>query len=186
MITLQLIFWICSFLVFYSYFLFPLILKLLAGKRTIKANSFSVEELPMVSVLISAHNEEKLIGEKIDSVLGGDYPLDKLEILVGSDASTDQTNAILQLLKETSPFLRLFLYEKRKGKPGIINRLAKEAKGEILVISDANVMLEPDTLRELIRYFKEDRIGLVDSRLISTGIKRGGISRQEKFLLLHL
>jgi len=181
MITLQLIFWICSFLVFYSYFLFPFILKLLAGKRTIKASTFSAEELPMVSVLISAHNEEKFIGEKIGSVLRGDYPLDKVEILVGSDASTDQTNAILLQLGETNPTLRLFLYEERKGKPGIINRLAIEAKGEILVISDANVMLAHDTLRELIRYFKEKRIGLVDSRLISTGIKRGGISMQEKF-----
>jgi len=181
MITLQLIFWICLFLVFYTYLLFPSILSLLGGKKTIKARSFSVDELPMVSVLIAAHNEEKVIGEKIGSVLSGDYPLDKLEILVGSDASTDQTNTILQQLKETSPSLHLFLNEERKGKPGIINRLAKEAKGEILVISDANVMLEPDTLKELIHYFKEERIGLVDSRLISTGIKRGGISRQEKF-----
>jgi len=181
MITLQLIFWICLFLVFHSYFLFPLVLKLLAGKKTIDALSFPLEELPMVSVLIAAHNEEKMIGEKIRSVLEGDYPNNKLEVLVGSDASTDQTNAILQQLKELMPSLHIFLYEERQGKPGIINQLIKEAKGEILVISDANVMLEPNTLIELIRYFKEDRIGLVDSRLISTGIKSGGISRQEKF-----
>lgn len=181
MIALQLIFWICLFLVFHSYFLFPLVLKLLAGNKTIKALSFSLEELPMVSVLIAAHNEEKMIGEKISSVLRGDYPSDKLEVLVGSDASTDQTNAILQQIKELNPSLHIFLYEERKGKPGIINQLIKKAKGEILVISDANVMLEPNTLIELIRYFKEDRIGLVDSRLISTGIKSGGISRQEKF-----
>lgn len=181
MITLQLIFWICLFLVFHSYFLFPLVLKLLAKKKTIKALSFSLEELPKVSVLVAAHNEEKMIGEKISSVLGGDYPRDKLEILVGSDASTDQTNAILQQIKELNPSLHIFLFEERKGKPAIINQLIKEAEGEILVISDANVMLEPNTLIELIRYFKEDRIGLVDSRLISTGIKSGGISKQEKF-----
>jgi len=181
MITLQLIFWICLFLIFHSYFLFPLVLKLLAGKKTIDARSFSLEELPMVSVLIAAHNEEKMIGKKIRSVLEGDYPRDKLEVLVGSDASTDQTNAILQQVKKLEPSLHIFLYEERQGKPGIINQLIKEAKGKILVISDANVMLESNTLIELIRYFKEDRIGLVDSRLISTGIKSGGISRQEKF-----
>jgi cellulose synthase/poly-beta-1,6-N-acetylglucosamine synthase-like glycosyltransferase len=181
MITLQLIFWICLFLVCYSYLLFPSILKLLARNSSIKARSFSLEELPMISVLIAAHNEEKVIGEKIDSVLTGDYPFDKMEILVGSDASTDHTNAILQQLKETNPSLHLFPYEERKGKPGIINELAKEAKGEILVISDANVILESNTLVELIRYFKEERIGLVDSSLVSTGIKGGGISRQEKF-----
>ncbi len=181
MITLQLIFWICLFLVIYSYLLFPSILKLLTGNRSIKARSFSLEELPKISVLIAAHNEEKVIGEKIGSVLTGDYPLDKLEILVGSDASTDQTNAILQQIKETNPSLHLFPYEERTGKPGIINQLAKKAKGKILVISDANVLLERNTLTELIRYFKEERIGLVDTSLVSTGIKRSGISRQEKF-----
>ena len=181
MITLQLIFWICLFLVFYSYLLFPFILKLLARNSSLNARSFSPEALPMISVLIADHNEENVIGEKIASVLTGDYPLTKLEVLVGSDASTDHTNAILQQIKETNPSLHLFPYEERKGKPGIINQLAREAKGEILVISDANVILERNTLVELIRYFKEERIGLVDSCLVSTGIKRGGISRQEKF-----
>ena len=183
MITLQLIFWICLFLILHSYFLFPLILKLLAGKKTIQSESFSLEELPLVSVLIAAHNEEKMIGAKISSVLSGDYPHNKLEILVGSDASTDQTNEILQQHKELHPSLLIFIINERKGKPGIINQLSKEAKGEILVISDANVMLEPNTLIELIRYFKEERMGLVDSRLISTGIKKVGISRQEKFYI---
>ena len=181
MITLQLIFWICLFLVFYSYILFPLILKLLAGKRNLKISSYKKEELPGISVLIAAHNEEQLIGEKIDSVLNGNYPADKLEVLVGSDASTDRTNAILEQKAKNCPALKLYFFEQRQGKPGIINRLAKEASGEILVISDANVMLHDDTLVELIRYFKEARIGLVDSTPISTGIRRDGISRQEKF-----
>jgi len=181
MITLQLIFWFCIFLIIYSYLLFPWILKLLAGNKGIDASSFSVEELPMISVLIAAYNEESVIGAKINSAFLGDYPSDKLEILVGSDASTDQTNAILQQLQETFTSLHPFLFEKRKGKPGIINELAKEARGEILVISDANVMLESSTLIELIRYFKDPDIGLVDTSLISTGIRGGGISRQEKF-----
>jgi cellulose synthase/poly-beta-1,6-N-acetylglucosamine synthase-like glycosyltransferase len=181
MITLQLIFWICLFLVAYTYILFPLVLKLLAGNRSLKARSYAEEELPVISVLIAAHNEEKMIGVKIDSVISGDYPSEKLEILVGSDASTDRTNDLLKQKKKTNPALQLFLYEERHGKPRIINQLAQRARGEVLVISDANVLLEPDTLRELIRYFKEERIGLVDSRLISTGIKKDGISRQEKF-----
>ena len=181
MITLQIIFWFCLFLFIYSYLLFPWILKWLAGNKTIGASSFSVEELPVISVLIAAYNEELVIGEKINSVFLSDYPPGKLEILVGSDASTDQTNAILKQLKESFASLHLFLYENRKGKPGIINELAQEARGEILVISDANVMLESNTLYELIRYFKDPDIGLVDSSLISTGIKAGGISRQEKF-----
>jgi len=181
MITLQIIFWICLFLVSYTYLLFPTILKLLAGKRKLTAGTYSEKELPVISVLIAAHNEEKMIGEKIDSVFATDYPPGKLEVLVGSDASTDQTIQILKQKKKTRSALHLFLFEERQGKPGIINRLAQEARGEILIISDANVLLEPHTLTELVRYFKETRIGLVDSKLISTGIKRDGISRQEKF-----
>lgn len=181
MILLQLIFWICIFLIFYSYVLFPWILKWLAGNRNINASSFSAAELPTLSVLIPAYNEELVIGKKINSVLKSDYPSEKLEILVGSDASTDQTNFILKQLKELNPALQLFLFEERIGKPGIINRLVEKALGEVLVLTDANVMLENNTLSELVRYFKEDGIGLVDSRLISTGIRKEGISRQEKF-----
>jgi cellulose synthase/poly-beta-1,6-N-acetylglucosamine synthase-like glycosyltransferase len=181
MIVLQTIFWICIFLVSYTYLLFPLILKLLAGKSELKLSSYAANELPVISVLIAAHNEEKMIGEKLDSVLAGEYPLERMEVLVGSDASTDRTNAILKRKEKSNPALKLFLYEERLGKPRIINRLAEKASGEFLVITDANVLLEPDTLWELIRYFKEARIGLVDTRLISTGIKNDGISRQEKF-----
>jgi len=100
---------------------------------------------------------------------------------VGSDASTDRTNDILKQFAKASTAVQPFIFEERQGKPCIINQLAEKARGEILVISDANVILEPDTLRELIRYFKEERIGLVDSRLMGTGIRKNGISRQERF-----
>jgi cellulose synthase/poly-beta-1,6-N-acetylglucosamine synthase-like glycosyltransferase len=181
MITLQFIFWICLSLVGYTYLLFPLILKLLAGKRGLKAASFDEKEMPEISLLIAAHNEEKLIGKKIQSVLGARYPAEKLEVLVGSDASTDRTNEILKQMEDKHQHIEAYLFNERQGKPRIINQLAEKARGEILVISDANVMLETDTLMELVRYFREERIGLVDTRLISTGIKKHGISLQEKF-----
>jgi len=168
-------------MVFYSYMLFPLILRLLSGKKEMGPGSFQNETMPPVSVLIAAYNEQKHIGEKIDSVLRGNYPSDKLEVLVGSDASTDKTNNILKRLAESNPSLHITLFHERKGKPGIINELAQKAGGEILVITDANVMLEGNTLPELVRPFREKHIGLVDSMLINTGIKSDGISRQERF-----
>jgi len=168
-------------MVFYSYMLFPLILRLLSGKKEMSPGSFQNESLPPVSVLIAAYNEEKYIREKIDSVLRSNYPSDKLEVLVGSDASTDKTNTILKQLAESNPSLHITLFHERRGKPGIINELAQKATGEILVITDANVMLEGNTLPELVRPFREEHIGLVDSMLINTGIKSDGISRQERF-----
>lgn len=100
MILLQLIFWICLFLIFYSYIIFPVILHLLTRKTDVNPQTFTVDELPAVSVLIAAYNEEKVIEEKICSLLKCDYPDEKLEILVGSDASTDNTNAILKKLAD--------------------------------------------------------------------------------------
>ena len=112
-----------------------------------------------------------------------DYPLERLEILVGSDASTDATNTILQQLEKVHPMLHVRLFEHRTGKPGVINHLAESARGEILVITDANVMVDTNTLSEMVQCFKPDRVGLVDTRMINTLSKKDGISQQEKFYI---
>jgi cellulose synthase/poly-beta-1,6-N-acetylglucosamine synthase-like glycosyltransferase len=183
MITLQIIFWFCLSLIVYTYLLFPAILTMLSRNKQDPDPPFPPSQWPSVSVLIAAFNEEKVIGEKIRSLLKGQYPLELLEILVGSDASTDQTNRILQDLQQKHPVLHLTLFAERQGKPGIINQLAEKARGEILVITDANVILQPDTLTQLISAFMEKRIGLVDSRLVNPGVNGDGISRQESFYI---
>ena len=183
MITIQIIFWFSLFLIVYSYLLFPEILRLLARKKETSTEKFLPSELPSISILIAAYNEEKVIGEKIRSVLEGNFPLEKIEILVGSDASTDQSNGIVQALQEKHPCLQLSVFKERQGKPGIINQLAEKARGEILVITDANVMLDRDTLPELVSCFREKNIGLVDSRMVNTEANKEGISRQERFYI---
>ena len=183
MITIQIIFWYCLFMILYSYLFFPEILRLLARKRKEEAKKYLPSELPSISVLIAAFNEEKVIGDKILSVLDGSYPRELLEILVGSDASTDLSNQILQRLQQDHPSLHLTVFKERQGKPGIINQLAEKARGEILVITDANVMLDKDTLSQLICYFKEEQTGLVDSRMVNTMLNSQGVSRQEKFYI---
>ncbi|MEN8227788.1 MAG: glycosyltransferase [Bacteroidota bacterium] len=183
MISLQVIFWVSLFLILYSYLLFPGILHLLARKKTLDENTFSPGELPSISVLIAAFNEEEVIASKIESILESDFPSDRLEILVGSDASTDSTNEVLKQLNDDHPEMRIFMFDERSGKPGVVNRLVEESKGEILVITDANVMLDSSALREMIRYFKQHQIGLVDSRMINTRLKKDGISHQERFYI---
>lgn len=183
MITIQIIFWFSLFLIIYSYLLFPEILRLLARKRKEEAKKYLPSELPSISVLIAAFNEEKVIGDKILSILDSKYPRELLEILVGSDASTDHTNQILKHLQEDHPSLHLTVFKERQGKPGIINQLAEKAKGELLVITDANVMLDNDALSQLICYFKDERTGLVDSRMVNTVLNSEGVSRQEEFYI---
>jgi len=183
MITLQVIFWISVFLILFSYLLFPAVLQLMARDKSLEGPVFRPDEMPRVSVLIAAFNEEQTIEKKIESTLSGDYPGDRLEILVGSDASTDRTNRILKRLGENEPNLRLFMYENRIGKPGVINRLVEESVGEILVITDANVMLDNDTLAGMVGFFKNPQVGLVDSQMIHTRIRKDGISLQERFYI---
>lgn len=183
MIPIQIIFWFCLFLIFYSYLLFPGILHLLARRKKEEKQKFHPSELPAISVLIAAFNEEKVIGNKIESVLESNYPRERLEILVGSDASTDQTVQILRLLQAKHPSIQLTVFDERQGKPGIINQLAEKASGEILVITDANVMLDKDTLGQLIGNFREERTGLVDSRMVNTKLRGGGVSKQEDFYI---
>lgn len=183
MMFLQAICWVSLFLILYSYILFPAILHLLARHKTLNDRTYPVHQLPMLSVLIAAFNEEEVIATKIGSILESDYPPALMEILVGSDASTDATNEILKRLEAAHAGVRIHLFAERTGKPGVVNRLAEEARGEILVITDANVMLARDTLREMTGFFLQPEIGLVDSRMINTRLKKDGISHQERFYI---
>jgi len=157
MILLQVIFWVSLFLIFYSYLLFPLMLQWMARRKKISEDLLRPEEYPHLSVLISAFNEESVIEEKIRGLLDSDYPAERLEILVGSDASTDHTNQILKQLEEQHTGIHIQLFEQRKGKPGVINELAERSSGEILVITDANVMVDKHTLSQLARHFQSDQ-----------------------------
>jgi len=96
MVVLAVIFWLSVFLVFHTYLFYPLILEILASGR--KGNQMVYErddELPFVSVIISAFNEEAVIAEKIESIFAGDYPHNSFEVLIGSDHSVDGTAGII-------------------------------------------------------------------------------------------
>ncbi len=183
MIFLQVIFWISLFLIFYSYLIFPILLQWMARNKEYNDEVLLPEDYPFISVLIAAFNEEYVIESKIDSLLKSDYPPERMEILVGSDASTDATNQILKQLNEAHQMLQVRLFEERTGKPGVVNQLVESARGEILVITDANVMVDTNTLSEIVRRFKPEKVGLVDTRMINTMLKKDGISHQEKFYI---
>ena len=189
MILLQAIFWFSLFLIFHTYILFPSILQLLTPAKkqkntdNIKDNPDTREKLPFLSVLIAAFNEEEVIEAKIRSVLQSDYPADKLEIWVGSDNSTDRTNEILSELTKENKLVKVRVFKERTGKPDVINQLAEKAKGEVLVITDANVMLDESTLLTLSLSFSNRDVALVDTRMVNTSLKRDGISHQEKFYI---
>jgi cellulose synthase/poly-beta-1,6-N-acetylglucosamine synthase-like glycosyltransferase len=140
----------------------------------------NISTLPKLSVLISAYNESSIIEKKIKSLYNTQYPVEKIEVLIGSDNSTDETNEILEKLSSQYPNLYYYIFKSRQGKINIINQLEQKAKGEILILTDANVLLQENTLPELVKYFADKRIGLVDTHMKNYGMNNNGISFQEK------
>ncbi|MCU0223572.1 MAG: glycosyltransferase [Acidobacteria bacterium] len=116
--------------------------------------------LPAVSVLVAARNEAPAIGARLANLLSQDYPSDKLEILVASDASDDGTDAIVAAAGD--PRVRLWRQEPRAGKTAAINQLGRMATGEILVQTDADVTFAPGALRALAAAFDDPRVGVAD------------------------
>jgi biofilm PGA synthesis N-glycosyltransferase PgaC len=121
---------------------------------------------PSVCVLIAARNEEKDIGWKIAETLAWDYPLEKLNIFVASDASDDSTDEIVKSFRDAR--VTLVRMKERSGKARALNRLAELARGEILFFTDANAHVGPQALRLMVRHFADERVGCVtgDSRPI--------------------
>ncbi|HBS88430.1 MAG: hypothetical protein A2W91_14865 [Bacteroidetes bacterium GWF2_38_335] len=179
MIVAQVIFWLLIFLIFHTYVLYPVILWALSGKKNNPAPTVPDENLPGVSILMSAFNEEVIIEEKIRSIFKTGYPLHKIEVLIGSDNSSDNTNNIIEKLQKEFSNIQFISFTQRQGKPAIINILAGKSKYDILVITDANVIFTPDTLISLTRHFNNPEIGLVDSHMMNIGLKKEGISIQE-------
>jgi len=181
MVVLAVFFWLSVYLVLHTYLFYPLILEVLSANKIDHTDRFEREdELPHVSVIISAFNEEEVIAEKIDSIFSGDYPMDKLEVLIGSDRSDDRTAQIINEYLPRHANLKFWDFKERRGKQNVVNDLVAESKGSIFILTDANVMFDTSTVFNLVRHFKNPEIGLVDSNMINKGLKVEGISYQEK------
>lgn len=120
-------------------------------------------DLPAVTMVISAYNEEKHIAEKIRNVQNLDYPKDSLDIVVASDASDDATDEIVRNHANSS--VRLLRIEGRLGKTACQNAAALAARAEILVFTDATTMLDTGALRAMARNFRDPDVGCVAGRL---------------------
>ena len=159
-----LLFWGSIFLIFFSYFIYPAIL--IGLKWIIRFRPQKQDHFPPISIIISAFNEEKHIGEKIENTLSLDYPTDKFEILIGSDGSLDRTADIVQSYKDSR--IRFFNYPENRGKTAVQNDLVQESRNPILIFTDAASFLTPDTLQKLTQHFADERIGCVAGKMIFT------------------
>lgn len=142
----------------YIYAGYPLVLQLilwLRGTRPVRRGEF----LPRVSLIVSAYNEAATIREKIRNALALDYPADRFEIAVISDASDDGTDDIVR--EFAAQGVRLFRQEERRGKTAGLNRFVPDVTGDVVVFSDANALYEPAAIRMLVRNLADPEVGCV-------------------------
>jgi len=142
----------------YVYIGYPIVLWILGKLKRCPIKKADIT--PFVSLLIPAHNEEKCIGKKIENCLALDYPKDRLEVIIASDGSVDKTNSIVEQYQNRGVVLSGSF--QRLGKSAALMRCVNMAKGEIILFSDADSMLEKDSLRRLIRNFADLTIGCVE------------------------
>jgi cellulose synthase/poly-beta-1,6-N-acetylglucosamine synthase-like glycosyltransferase len=165
------LFWLLAVLVLYVYFVYPMLLLILSKIRPAPPVQ-KADITPAVSLIIPAYNEEKVITQKIENSLALNYPRDKLEIIVASDGSTDGTNEIVKRFAEQD--VKLVALSHKQGKSIAQNCAVAKADGEILLFTDSDVMLQPDTLRQIIRNFADNRVGCVIGKI--TYINEGDTS----------
>ncbi|MFH1691570.1 MAG: glycosyltransferase [Candidatus Omnitrophota bacterium] len=124
------------------------------------------EIYPFISILLSAYNEEQSIIEKVNHIMHLDYPRDKMEIIVGSDGSTDETYRIVKQLASENK-IRYGVAFQRIGKNAMVNKLAKDARGELFVVVDAMQRIERSALKELVSCFADQNVGCVLGAVVS-------------------
>jgi cellulose synthase/poly-beta-1,6-N-acetylglucosamine synthase-like glycosyltransferase len=192
--VLLLLFFISLFLIVYSYLLYPSLIEVLAFifcRR--KQNKTSNKSLTYsVSIVMAVHNEEKVLPAKLKSLIELDFVAREahnqyanIEVLIGSDASTDNTDQIIEDFSKYYPFIRLIRFRERSGKAPIINQLVDMASGEIIVSTDANVIFDRRLLDELLLPFHDPKVGMVAANIIRGIESSSGMQKIEKKYIIR-
>jgi biofilm PGA synthesis N-glycosyltransferase PgaC len=147
--------------VLYVLFGYPVLLDLLARRRSRPVLRAHPADPPYVSILVAVHNGEAFLRQKLQSILELDYPRDRVEVLVASDGSTDATGSIAR----SFPGVRL-LELPRGGKPAALNAAMAQARHDIFVFTDVRQRLAPDSLACLIENFADPAVGAVSAELV--------------------
>lgn len=188
MIIAKSIFWISVFIIFWGMIGYSISLKVIEKMLKRKKNSKDKNYKPTVTLMIVAHNEEKVILNKLKNSISVKYPKEKLEILVASDNSTDQTNEIVRdFIKQNLEYkVKLYEVKERKGKTNAQNEAVKEAEGEILVMTDANSIFKENAIEELVSSFSSKNIAYVCGKLDYINGKEGVGQSESKYWNMDL
>ena len=163
MAALKIIFWICVFLVFYTYIGYGMLLwvlvqiKSFVKGKAVKAALPADEDLPDVTFMICAYNEQDVVDMKMENTLSMNYPPHKLHIMWVTDGSTDKTNDRLSRY----PNVEIVFSPERKGKTAALNHGISMVKTDFTIMTDANTMVNPEAVREIVRCFQNPQVACV-------------------------
>lgn len=161
------IFWISILGIFWAMIGYPAFLQILA-KLVRKKNKKDYSFEPTVTLMVVAHNEEKVMPDKLKNIVCLDYPKDKIKYLIASDNSTDKTNDIVEaFIKKNRQYnIRIHKTKEHLGKTNAQNEAQKLVDTEILVMTDANAMLEKNAIKEIVSSFSSPDIVYVSGKLV--------------------
>ena len=155
-------FWLCLAIVVYTYIGYGIVLYLLVFIKRLATKAkpladISDDCLPEVTLMVCAYNEEDIIAEKMANTHLLDYPADRLHLVWVTDGSTDNTNTLLSAYPE----VEIVYSPERRGKAAALKHGIKEVKTEIVMMTDANTMLNPGAVREIVRLMQDPKVGCV-------------------------
>jgi cellulose synthase/poly-beta-1,6-N-acetylglucosamine synthase-like glycosyltransferase len=155
---MKIVFWSSAFVIVYAYAGYPMVLLFLRTfiHRPVRKNRIE----PYVTLVVPAYNESGVIGAKIRNAASLDYPVNRLEVLIASDGSSDDTVEVAQRLSDGSR-VRVLAFSENRGKISVLNDAVREARGEIIVFSDASAILDSDSIRQLVANFADPEVGAV-------------------------
>ena len=156
------LFWLCLAIVVYTYIGYGIVLYLLVFLKRLATKAKPLADitddcLPEVTLMVCAYNEEDIIAEKMDNTRSLDYPSDRLHLVWVTDGSNDNTNSLLAAY----PDVKVIYSPERRGKAAAIKHGIKEIDTEIVMMTDANTMLNPGAVREIARLMQDPRVGCV-------------------------
>ena len=164
MVTLKLLFWLLIFIVFYAYVGYGILLFLLIKiKRVLgsKPEQNATYELPEVTFIVAAFNEERWIEDKIKNSLALDYPKDKIRFFFVTDGSDDSTPDLIKNYPKNGYDIQLFHQPERRGKIAAVERIMPFVKTPITVFTDANTDLNPEAIKSIVKCYKDPKVGAV-------------------------
>ena len=180
MLTLKILFWATLLIVFYTYIGYGILLYIIIRlKRLLKGAPLQPampadEDLPTMTLMICAYNEEDVVEEKMANTLALDYPKDKFRIMWVTDGSNDRTNELLKAYPEVD----IVFSPERKGKTAALKHGLRELKTRYVAFTDANTMINSGALREIARLFSDPTVGCVSGEKRVAARKAGEMAAE--------